>query len=395
MNDILHILINDESVGNETSEPSVFSFFDVLKKPFVQLKNSKQLDYLINVLPDSTEIAVWVHPNASQKKSFNVDTPGEASMTALALEEIDFNVISRYPDDVSKDLLKDLEKSAIKLGSLYKEIKNAKTIKIGALKAKDNLNQVNNNIVYHNVDYAIIAALYDDEYTSIKDFIEDEVIVPGFETMAIAKLKNSDKRVLIDFQTKMGMVEATYLATQIASKFSPKYLIMVGVCGGRSKKDVKLLDLIIPSKVFDYQTGKYSNGVFQPYLRSCNLNNKKAINNSEKILRSMEDFVNTPLKKKCREIQIHTKSLACGNVVVKTDGFLEGSISKYDEETQGVEMESFGVVRTTELLEDKRITPIIIKGVMDYTEKGKNDSDKPTAAYLSACYAYFLIKDHL
>lgn len=254
---------------------------------------------------------------------------------------------------------------------------------------------LNNTANVEQIDVAIIAALYDDEFTSLDEFLEDRKSVPGFETMMTAKLKNSTKRILVDFQTKMGMVEATYLSTQILSRFSPKYLIMIGVCGGRFKKDVKLLDIIIPSKVFDYQTGKYDNGVFKPYLRACNINNKKAIASSKAVLKSMEDYLPGPLKLKCKNIVIHGKTMACGNIVVKTNGYLEETISNFDEETQGVEMESFGVVRTTELIEDKKVTPIIIKAVMDYTEKDKNDKDKENAAYLSACFAYFLVKDHL
>jgi hypothetical protein len=65
----------------------------------------------------------------------------------------------------------------------------------------------------------------------------------------------------------------------------------------------------------------------------------------------MEEYVNAPLKSKCKKINIRSRTLACGNVVVKTDGYLEDVISNLDEETEGVEMESFGVVRTTELLE--------------------------------------------
>jgi nucleoside phosphorylase len=403
MDNTLHILINDESYDNVPSEtnsaepkdPPVFSYFDVLQRPFIQVKDANQFDYLISALPESTEVAIWIHPNASLKKLENVDTPGEASMTALALKEIEFMVISRYPDDVSKELLVDINRTPIKLNSIYKEIKNAKTTTVGNIRSKGKISNTTIIPNYEHVDVAIIAALYEDEFKSLKEFLEDEKPVAGFETMKIAKLKNSDKKVLVDFQTKMGMVEATYLSTQILAKFSPKYLIMVGVCGGRATKGINLLDIIIPNKVFDYQTGKYEHGEFMPYLRACNINNKKAIDASDKILKSMEDYVNTPLKSKCKGVTIRSKTLACGNVVVKTDGYLETVISGFDEETEGVEMESFGVVRTTELLEDKKVTPIIIKSVMDFTEKSKTDKDKANAAYLSACFTYFLVKDHL
>jgi len=395
MENTLHILINDESVGNNTTDPSVFSYFNVLQKPFIQVKDANQFDYLISSLPESTEVAIWIHPNASLKKLENVDTPGEASMTALALKEIEFTVISRYPDDVSKELLADINKTPIKLGSIYKEIKNAKTMTVGDIRSKGKISSTAVIPSYEHIDVAIIAALYEDEFKSLKEFVEEEKPVEGFETMKIVKFKDCDKKVLIDFQTKMGMVEATYLSTQILARFSPKYLIMVGVCGGRATKGINLLDILIPSKVFDYQTGKYENGDFKPYLRACNINNKKAIDAADKILKSMEEYVSTPLKEKCKRVTIRSKTLACGNVVVKTDGYLETVISAFDEETEGVEMESFGVVRTTELLEDKKVTPIIIKSVMDFTEKSKNDKDKAAAAYFSACFTYFLVKDYL
>ncbi len=246
------------------------------------------------------------------------------------------------------------------------------------------------------VDIAVIAALYEGEYTSMRGFLEDAKKIDGFESLLYAKLKNSEKRILIDFQQKMGMVEATALSTIIIKQFSPKYLIMVGVCGGRASKGVKLLDLIIPSKVFDYQTGKYHNGEFKPYLRSCNINNKRVLAAKDEILKSIEDYVgHTPLKDKLKTISVHNKSMACGNIVVKTKDYIDNVISSADEETEGVDMESYGVARTSEMVENAKTTAIIIKSVMDYTDPDKNDKDKDNAAYFSACFTYFLIKDHL
>jgi len=402
MENQLHILINDESYdgfqeennGNPEDKP-VYKYFDVFQIPFIQLKDGKQFDYLISTLPESTRIVIWIHPNASIRKLLNTDTPGEESIKSLAVKGIDFNVVSRYPDDVSIELLKSINKVPIYLGSLYKEINSAKTTSVSEIRSKGKISKTAIVPTYEHVDVAIIAALYDDEFVSLKEFLEDEEPVQGFETMKVAKLKNSDKKVLIDFQTKMGMVEATFLSTQILSRFSPKYLIMVGVCGGRASKGINLLDILIPNKIFDFQTGKYENGEFKPYLRVCNINNKRAIASSERILKSIEEYVSTPLKEKCKSIRIRTKTLACGNIVVKTDGFLEDVVSAFDEETEGVEMESFGVARTTELLEDKKVMPLIIKSVMDFTEKSKNDKDKANAAYFSACYTYFLIRDYL
>jgi len=264
-------------------------------------------------------------------------------------------------------------------------------IELGLLNINDETPSKSNDI-----SIAIISALYDDEFENLKEFFIEESSVDGFETLKIAKIKGTDKRILIDFQEKMGMVDASALSTQIIAKFPLKYLIMTGVCGGRYSKDVRLLDLVIPNKVFDYQTGKFDNGVFKPYSRSCSINNKKAVSAIDNIRASMKEFVSgAGLKKKVNDFKVHSRSMACGSVVIKTNDFLEMDISSLDEEVQAVEMESYGVARAAELYRSKNVTPLIIKGVMDYTEKDKTDKNKTEAAYFSACFMYFLIKDYL
>lgn len=251
------------------------------------------------------------------------------------------------------------------------------------------------NEKYKDISAAIICALYKDEYTSLKQFVDIIEPVDGYKTLQYAKLIDSNKTVLIDFQAKMGMVDATSLSTQITEEFSPKYLIMVGVCGGRASKHVNLLDIIIPDTVYDYMTGKYENGVFEPYLRVSNLDIKSIKLYSDDIKAKMIQKCQGGLKSKCERINFHHNSLACGNVIVKTDGVLDGAIAKYDEQVVGVEMESYGVARAVELANNIKPKVLIIKSVMDFTEKDKNDNVKEDAAFLSACYTYYLVKDYL
>lgn len=395
----LHILINDESIGD--SQFSVFEFFATQRREFVQVKDANQFDYLIEALSPETEIAVWVHPNADAKKRSNLGTtPGEASISAMVTRKIEFNVVSRYPNDVSQEMLDSIGKRAIPLGSLYEKIDSVQTTTVARIRkaSKDETSLSSAPVAPFaevHVDVAIIAALYEDEYESMRDFLEDVQPVQGFQSMVVAKLKGTCIKVVVDFQATMGMVDAAYLSTQIVNMFSPKHLIMIGVCGGRATKGVKLLDILIPSKVFDYATGKFEQGVFKPYMRQGIIKNKKIRAASKDVLIKMLDHVPHTLKEKCQAINVHTKALACGNFVVKTDNYLENVISANDEETQGVEMESYGVVRVTELLENKHVEPIIIKAVMDYTEKDKTDTNKKDAAYFSACFTYFFVKDHL
>lgn len=393
MGDILHILVNDEGISHDLFP--VFNFFDDLNIPFIQVKNNNQLDYLLNYLQSNQDIAIWVHPNASVRKDNNVTTPGEASAIALSLHSIEFSLISRYPDDVSEKLLKQLNKKAIDLNELSESIRNIKPIKVGSIKTK--LREMKTEKIQRSevkADIAIITALYDGELNHLLSFLEDLHSIDGYETLKMGTLKGSNKQVLIDFQNQMGMVDSAILTNQILNDFDLKYFILCGVCGGRESKGVNLLDLIIPDKIFEYMTGKYEKGIIKPYLRVANLNNKIAIDAKDKIIAQIKASVHAPFSKIFNELNVHTRTLACGNIVVKTDKYID-EIAERDEEVVGLEMESYGFARAIENMKDRRVKSLVIKSVMDYTDSTKTDEKKQYAGYVSAMFTYLLAKDYL
>ncbi len=120
----LHILINDES-GNSETEYQLFDFFNVLKIPFIQVKNSDQFEELILSLNDRLNVFVWVHPNASLRRSTGNITPGEGAVNYLSSKKnIDFEIISRYPDHVNKKLLIKAGKDIVDCNDIMSVIEN-------------------------------------------------------------------------------------------------------------------------------------------------------------------------------------------------------------------------------------------------------------------------------
>lgn len=400
MNNILHILINYESVGNNSSDPSVFSFFDDLKRPFVQIKNANQYDYLIHALPDSTEVAIWVHPNASLKKSSNVDTPGEASMSALALDEVDFNVISRYPDDVSKDLLLDIDKSAIKLGSLYKEIKNAKTTTIGKLKAKS----INSSSKEGEVDFAIITALYDDEFESVRDvfnLVKHENLKLGDKNIYLGALEAfPNKRIIAVYQSEVGRTDASSIVTDVIKEFNPRYIFMTGVCGGDA--DIPLGSIVVAKFVFTFDKGKITDkGFFRELefvkihegsLRHIRESNDKTLMDVKKKLISDKISSERFREFNFQELKAIIDPMACSSAVIDKVNYFAEVIKTIDRKATAVEMESYGIARGAETTNSGRTRSIIIKSVMDNTT-GKNDKAKSFASHTSALYLKCLLEN--
>jgi nucleoside phosphorylase len=401
MNNILHILINDESVGNESNDPSVFSFFDDLKRPFVQIKNAKQFDYLIDALPDTTEVAIWVHPNASLKKSSNVDTPGEASMSALALDEVDFNVISRYPDDVSKELLSDIEKNAIKLGSLYKEIKNAKKTTIGKLKSNSTRSSSPKS---SEIDFAIITALYDDEFQCVSDIfklVKHEDFKLGDKNIYFGTLEAfPDKKIIAVYQSEVGRTDASSIVTDMIKEFNPRFIFMTGVCGGDS--DIPLGSIVVAKFVFTFDKGKITDkGFFRELefvkihegsLRQIRESNDKTLKEVKTKLISNEIISERYKEFNFQELKAIIDPVACSSAVINKENYFAEVIKTIDRKATAVEMESYGIARGAETTNSGKTRSIIIKSVMDNTT-GKNDKAKSFASYTSALYLKCLLEN--
>lgn len=83
----------------------------------------------------------------------------------------------------------------------------------------------------------------------------------------------------------MGMAAAATLSTKMIEHFKPKYIIMVGIAAGIGN-DKNLGDIIIPSEVWNYSSGKYI----------------ESKNGQESMLEFLPDPVSIPLEAKIREV---------------------------------------------------------------------------------------------
>jgi nucleoside phosphorylase len=414
MRNLIHLVINEDVIDRSGISEKFSERLDRSKIEYLQVKNLDQFDRLISLLPEELKIQVWIHPNNAFRRSRNFGSTAEQDI-AIALKKrkkIKFNLVTRVIDEDMKAFAAEIGVGVYKTTELWKlsgkidiqtvgemrsRMARTNQKKIGTPKSMQNAKLKKSTTMASDdpdVDYAIITALYDQEFEMLEEFIENQVPISGFDTLIVGNIKGSDKKVLLDFQGQMGMVDCAALSAQIVERFKPKYLILCGVCGGRKSKGVKLLDIVVPNKVFEYHSGKYVKGRVKPYLRSVNINNKKPTQVKGKILSSMKSYVGMPLKSIVENISVHTKSMACGNWVVK-DSFLQRQLAKKDEEVVGLEMESYGIARAGEILKGHGVTIFVIKSVMDLTDESKNDKRKAEAGYLSACFTYFLIKDHL
>lgn len=287
--------------------------------------------------------------------------------------------------------------------------------------------QININ-PYPQFDYAIIAALYEDEFQEIEkvfNWDETQDIITETKRYRVGYLKNNKKkRIVAAVPNATGMVDSAIIATQMLDFFRPKYLLMSGVCGGNAS--TKFGDIVLAKKVFTIQKGKLSDlrNKKGELIELFDIN-KKRINpeqlfdqNGKQLSLSVEKFeiehdsiieidplvkdildpklaeikneINKTLSPYGANIQIYFEAMACSSMVINKTGFFENNIKTIDRKTVAVEMESYGVARATKFANNGKTKFLIFKSVMDNTVD-KDDKAKRLAAYTSAQFLKHLI----
>jgi nucleoside phosphorylase len=299
---------------------------------------------------------------------------------------------------------------------------------------------------YPQIDYAIITALYKDEFEELHkvfNFPVADQIRTAKKVYHVGYLKsNNNIKVVAAIPNATGMVDASIIATQMLEFFRPKWLLMSGVCGGA--KDYKIGDIIVAKQIFTFQKGKLSDIKRKDEkgddvkIELFDSNNAKIDynhlydNEGNQIAISIEKFqvehdsmismntlfedtlmpylesinssINDEVKKSSffeRDLRVNivVGPIACSTMVINREGFFEDTIRTVNRKTAAVEMESYGVARACEFANKGETKPIIFKSVMDNTSN-KVDSNggmnyKKFAAFTSAQFMKQLFEKNI
>lgn len=242
---------------------------------------------------------------------------------------------------------------------------------------------------------------------------ESEAVKKVFKSLEKFSIKNDPTiyyRILLEKnitvvtaqQSEMGMAAAATLSTKMIEHFKPKYLIMVGIAAGIGD-DKNLGDIIIPSEVWNYSSGKYV----------------ESKNGEESMISFLPDPVSIPLETKIREIvsqdfkerlfKIRSEAddapgnelkvvigpMACGAAVVANKDIVEDLIKKHHRKTVGLDMESYGIFFAAKNAVVTGTIPICIKSISDFADADKGDSAQKYAAFTSTLFAKKLIEEDL
>ena len=259
------------------------------------------------------------------------------------------------------------------------------------LKGKTSLSGTDNNQIKPEIikyDVAITTALYEDEFENVIKIFNLQKLnyTENFYQGTLDVGGNNKINIIATHQYESGMVEAAVFTTFILNRFNPKYLIMTGVCGGKNDSKINFGDIVFATKLYTFHKGKLNPTDFAYESEICKIDDQTIVRvrtARKTIARGIMDsdptrsshYESNPLK-------IHIEPMCCSDFVINDDGFFKLISKLKDRKTIAVDMESYAVARSCEIINNGFTKAYIIKSVMDKMKK-KNDDYKSYAAYTS------------
>lgn len=450
----LNLFVFDSKENFEKSKSQLGVEGSTLKRIF-QIDDVKQFTHIIeNELKDEDLIFLVIHVFA--KEEIKGITKFKVSGIPDKYPSLNYMYISdgASESDIQK-LMVDKRIITTQVYRYWQVISELKESRIKAI-SKRNLiingdqsaggNEVIPNLNFPTIKYAIITALYKDEFEELKkifDFPQELNINTPKKIFYRGFLKtNKEIEVVAAVPNSTGMLDSAIVASLLLEYFRPEYLLMSGVCG--ASNDYSFGDIVVAKQVFTFQKGKISDikrmnedGSFQNidlYDINGNLVDYKLLfdNDGNQVAISIEKFeveqdaiiqldsffedslnpkletikqkINFSIRNESylnidRDIKIVLEPMACSTMVINKNGYFNDTIKSIHRKTAAVEMESYGVARACQFANGGKTKALIFKSVMDNTV---NKSDfignvnwKKFAAFTSAQFMKQLFEENV
>ena len=201
-------------------------------------------------------------------------------------------------------------------------------------------------------------------------------------------------RVICARQDEMGMTASAALTAKMIYLFTPEYVIMPGIAAGTGSfaetEYQEFGDVLLTDSVWNFSNGKYVSPhkaeiVFGEVGFTPRPTTVKITGDH---MKAIVDYI----KSDSNEFHVHYGPLASGTAVVANKLILQKQVMTCFEETEGVEMEGYGVAYAAAHALEPRPHAIIAKSVCDFADERKNDVYQKFAAYTSCGFVKDLLE---
>ena len=159
--------------------------------------------------------------------------------------------------------------------------------------------------------------------------------------------------IVITMLQRMGNLESLDTTIEVNRIWKPKYILLMGIAGGNSNKDIKIKDIIVSDSIFYYEIAKYTEDGIE--IRSRNYNVSSLL---------LDRIQNITTKN-----NIHIGPIASGEKIVADKEFHK-KVTSIQPNLLAFDMESAGVAKACE---NTDVGYISIRGVSDLADKKKSD----------------------
>ena len=201
-------------------------------------------------------------------------------------------------------------------------------------------------------------------------------------------------RVICARQDEMGMTASAVLTMKTIALFSPEYVVMPGIAAGTGnlieEKDQEYGDVLLADSVWNYSNGKY----VSPHQAEIVFGDvgfdprPTVVEISGYHVRKIDEYIDS----KENEFYVHKGPLASGTAVVANEMILKKQVMASFRNTEGVEMEGYGVAYAAVHAPEPRPSIIIAKSVCDFADDRKDDIYQKFAAYTSCGFVKDLLE---
>lgn len=245
--------------------------------------------------------------------------------------------------------------------------------------------------------FAIIIYVTETEKQSVMRMFDwKDLRIPGDdqEYKEVYIEKNGKKaRIISAQQDEMGMTASAALTMKMICLFTPEYAIMPGIAAGTGNitdsDDQEYGDVLLADSVWNYSNGKYvSPREAEVVFGEIGFNPRPtSVEISGDHMKAIAEYIHSDQN----EFYVHCGPLASGTAVVANKALLQKQVMKSLENTEGVEMEGYGVAYAAMHAPKPKPHPIIAKSVCDFADERKSDLYQKFAAYTSTGFVKDLL----
>ncbi len=268
------------------------------------------------------------------------------------------------------------------------------------------------NLKYVLADLCIVCALYEEAKAVLEEFSQRCSVsfttafsrIDGYEYWhsTILNKRGEPLTVLVTWLVDSGPVRTGLDLKPLLQEFRPRFAAMTGLCGGYKGK-VKLGDLVVAQYAYHYEEGKILRG---PDGQLKHVSEMKTYEASAQVIQYARGFEawkeplaelkRSKLKRQVlrdsEQPQCYIAPMASG-MAVRGDNPFPWLAEYRNRKTIALDMEAAAFYLTMRAFPS--IQALVVKGVCDYADMGKNDSYHDYAARASAIYLLSFIQQYV